>query len=99
MSEDVAAAVDEEVRRLITAAHEEARQILTTHMDALERLANVLMDKETVDAGDLAEIFHDVPKWEHTEKGSLRIRMPQPALTPDTMVAAQRGHGGESDPS
>ncbi len=99
MSDEVAAAVDEEVRRLITAAHEEARQILTTHLDALERLADVLMDKETVDAKDLAEIFHDVPKWEHTEKGSLRIRMPQQAHAPDTMVAAQTGRSTDAEPS
>ena len=99
MSNEVAAAVDEEVRKLITAAHEEARQILTHHMDALERVADVLMEKETVDASDLAEIFHDVPKWEHTEKGSLRIRMPQNPPTRESMVAAQTGHSGEVEPS
>jgi cell division protease FtsH len=99
MSDEVAAAVDEEVRRLITAAHEEARQILTTHMDALERLADVLMDKETVDANELSEIFHDVPKWEHTEAGSLRIRMPQPTPVRDSMVAARTRHSGEAEPS
>ena len=99
MSDAVAAAVDEEVRGLIMAAHEEARQILTVHMDALERLADVLIDKETVDADDLAEIFHDVPKWEHTEAGSLRIQMPKNVPARETMVAAQTGHSGEAEPS
>ena len=74
---------------MIMAAHEEARQILTVHMDALERIANVLIDKETVVAEDLAEIFCDVPKWEHTEVGSLRIRMPENAPTQGAMISAQ----------
>ncbi len=99
MSDEVAAAIDEEIRRLITAAHDEARQILTTHMDALNRLAGVLMDNETVDAAELAEIFYDVPKWEHTEKGSLRIRMPQGAPVREAgMVAASASPGKDADP-
>ncbi len=77
MSDDVAAAIDEEVRKLITQAHEEAREILTTHMDALDRIAAELIEKETLDADEVAEIFSDVPKWEHTEAGAFRIRVPE----------------------
>jgi len=77
MSDDVAAAIDEEVRKLITQAHEEAREVLTTHMDALDRIAAELIEKETLDAAEVAEIFSDVPKWEHTETGAFRIRAPE----------------------
>jgi cell division protease FtsH len=76
VSDDVAAAIDEEIRKLITQAHEEARQILTTHRDALDRIAEALIDRETLDAGEVAEILKDVPKWEHSETGALRIRVP-----------------------
>jgi cell division protease FtsH len=76
LSNEVAAAIDEEVRKLITQAHEEARQILTTHSDALDRIAAVLMEKETIDAKEVTEILHDVPKWEHTETGAIRIKAP-----------------------
>ena len=77
MSDDVAAAIDEEVRKLITQAHEEAREVLTTHMDALDRIAAELIEKETLDAAEVAEVFSDVPKWEHTEAGAFRIRAPE----------------------
>jgi cell division protease FtsH len=76
LSNEVAAAIDEELRKLITQAHEEARQILTTHSDALDRIAAVLMEKETIDAKEVTEILHDVPKWEHTETGAIRIKAP-----------------------
>ncbi|MBT8212363.1 MAG: cell division protein FtsH, partial [Acidimicrobiia bacterium] len=75
-SDDVAFAIDEEIRKLITQAHEEARQILTAHRDALDRIADALIDRETLDAAQVAEILSDVPKWEHVEIGALRIRSP-----------------------
>ena len=88
ISDDVAAAIDEEVRKLITQAHDEARQILTTHRDALERIADVLIDQETVDANDLTSVFHDVPKWEHTDSGSIRIKAPGKASAESGFAAA-----------
>jgi cell division protease FtsH len=90
MSDEVAALVDEEIRYLITQAHDEARQILTTHHEALERIAEVLIEKETVDADDLAEIFYDVPKWEHDETGALRIKAPAPNVHDGTLIATAR---------
>ena len=77
LSNDVASAIDEEIRKLITQAHEEARQILVTHRDALDRIADELIDRESLDGDEVAEIFHDVPKWEHTETGALRLRAPE----------------------
>jgi cell division protease FtsH len=99
MSNDVASAVDEEIRFLITQAHDEAREILTTHDDALHRIAEVLMDKETVDADDLAEIFYDVPKWEHNETGGVRIRAPQTASAPDRSLRASARPAADPAPS
>ena len=75
-SDDIASIIDEEVRRLITQAHEEARTILTTHSDALDRLAAALLDRETLDADEVREVLHDVPKWEHAPDGSMRIQAP-----------------------
>jgi len=75
-SDEVASFIDAEVRKLISQAHEEARQILATHREALERMANVLMERETIDADEVAEVFADVPKWEHAESGGMRIQIP-----------------------
>jgi cell division protease FtsH len=91
LSNEVAAAVDEEIRFLITQAHDEARTILTTHEDALHRVAEALMEKETVDADDLAVIFHDVPKWEHAEDGSIRLK------APDGVTSITRGYAARTD--
>ena len=81
-SDEVAANIDQEVRKMVTMAREEARSILETHRDAMERMVALLMENETVDRDEVAELFHDVPKWEHTEEGSLRIRYPEDPVIP-----------------
>jgi len=63
-SEDVAAVVDEEVRALIERAHQEAWGILTQYRDALDALVVALLDRETLDKEEIAEIFAAVPKRE-----------------------------------
>jgi cell division protease FtsH len=88
-SDEVAAFIDEEVRTMINAAHEEARMILDAHSAAMERMVAILLDKETVGTDEVAQIFSDVPKWEHDPDGSLRIRPPsQPRLAEPGVAAA-----------
>jgi cell division protease FtsH len=94
-SDEVAAVIDEEVRKLITQAHEEARAILTTHDDALDRVATALMERETLDASEIKEILHDVPKWEHDPNGTLRIQAPNGRVEPGEVAAVRSTTDGE----
>jgi len=89
LSNEVAAAIDDEIRKLITQAHEEAMQIITTHRDALDRIAAELLEHETLDAAGVVRVFHDVPKWEHTEAGALRLKGPEGAAGNGGITAAQ----------
>jgi len=75
-SDEVASMIDEEVRKLITRAHDEARTVLTTHREALERICAALMERETLDADEIKKVLSDVPKWEHASNGSVRIQVP-----------------------
>jgi cell division protease FtsH len=61
-SDEIAGLIDDEVRRLVDHAHDRARFILVTHREILDRLAASLVEKETLDDGDLAEVFGDVDK-------------------------------------
>jgi cell division protease FtsH len=62
-SDEVAAVVDQEVRKFIDTAHATAFEILVTHRDVLDRFAKALMDRETLESPDINEIFKDLPKW------------------------------------
>ena len=61
-SEEIAEKVDAEVRSLIEQAHDEAWQVLNDNRDILDRLAAELLDQETLDHHQIAEIFKDVRK-------------------------------------
>ncbi|MCK9928005.1 ATP-dependent zinc metalloprotease FtsH [Frankia sp. Mgl5] len=61
-SEEVASEIDDEVRRLIEAAHDEAWEILVTYRDVLDNLVLRLMDTETLSKDDVLEVFATVQK-------------------------------------
>ncbi len=61
-SSEVAAEIDDEVRRLIEAAHTEAWAILNEHRDTLDDLATQLLERETLTRKDLEVIFSGVQK-------------------------------------
>jgi len=56
-SEDTAAAIDEEVGQLVAAAYKRATSVLTDNRQVLDELAEMLVERETVDAEDLQELL------------------------------------------
>jgi len=69
-SEDVAAMVDDEVKKFVAIAHQEAFDILEENRDVLDSLVLELLDKETLDKEQVARVFEP-----------LRRRMTRPAWT------------------
>ena len=76
-SHEVARDIDDEVRKLIEAAHTEAWEILTEYRDVLDTLAGELLEKETLHraraAGDLRQRRKAAPA-----DGVRRFRWPHP---------------------
>jgi cell division protease FtsH len=56
-SESIAAVIDEEVRTLIDNAHLEAYKILEVNRAVLDQLVVTLLEKETLNKEEVAEIF------------------------------------------
>ena len=56
-SEEVAKEIDEEVKRIIDEAYEQAKAIITAHMDVLHRCAEILMEKEKIGQEEFEQIF------------------------------------------
>jgi cell division protease FtsH len=79
-SDQVAANIDAEVRRLIDEAHAEAAEILIEHRAVLDRLADALIEKETLDTPEVMELLAPVSK---------RSRRPA-APAPGTNLSARR---------
>jgi cell division protease FtsH len=72
-SEATAEQIDQEVRRLLDEAYQNAKQTLLAHRDKLEVIAKALLEYETLDGTQIKEIV---------EHG--RLINPPPAVTPTT---------------
>lgn len=66
-SDQIAYVVDEEVRRLIDQAHDEAYAILIENRDVLDQLALELLERETLNQAEIADIFRDIRKRDFRE--------------------------------
>ena len=59
-SDEVAAKIDSEVRELIDRAYQRAREALTTQREALDKLAALLIEKETIEGDEFEALFAGV---------------------------------------
>ncbi len=74
-SDDVAAKIDSEIRRLVEEAHDEAREIVTKYRDKLDAMVEALMEKESLEKEEVQIILAEVAKQspsDPTERARLR---------------------------
>ena len=101
-SEQVAGVVDEEVRKLVDEAHDEAWHAVNDNRHILDRLVLDLLEKETLNAGELAEMFKDIvkrpvrPTWLSSAHRTLSD-LP-PVLTPAEQAALNGRNGSGAPP-
>ena len=60
-SEDTAIQIDKEVRRIVNAAYEKARGLLSDNRDVLERIAQALLEREVIDAAEVKLLMEGKP--------------------------------------
>ncbi len=98
-SEAVAAVVDEEINKLISYAHQEAFDILNENRDVLDALVTELLEKETLDKSQVAEIFEPLrrreirPAWTGSDTRVPSTRPPV-ATVPGQSYSGQNGTNG-----
>jgi cell division protease FtsH len=93
-SHEVARDIDDEVRKLIEAAHTEAWEILTEYRDVLDTLAGELLEKETLHRPELQGIFADVekrPRLTVFDDFGGRIPSDKPPIKTPGELAMERG--------
>ena len=91
---EVAQIIDDEVRKLIEAAHTEAWAILTEYRDVLDILAGELLEKETLHRAELEAIFADVkkrPRMTVFDDFGGRVPSDKPPIKTPGELAIERG--------
>jgi cell division protease FtsH len=67
-SEDTAARIDRDVQRLLEESHDAAHRLLTGERDKLDRLAQSLLQEETIDRDELVQLLGPRPETEAEEE-------------------------------
>ncbi len=76
--QETASEIDKEVMKLLKDSYEAAKKLLGEHRKALDKIAEFLIEKETITGKEFMEIFHEVEgidPAEKKEKGEERIAM------------------------
>jgi len=90
-SEDTARVIDDEVKRIIQEAHDQARKILTDHADELETLAQGLLEYETLSGDEIKALL----KGHKPNREEPADTMPPAGGTTSTVPKSGRKPGGE----
>ncbi|HVA71573.1 MAG TPA: ATP-dependent zinc metalloprotease FtsH [Candidatus Limnocylindrales bacterium] len=102
-SEDTAIKIDNEVRSIVTAAYTRARNILETHRDKLERVAQALLVREVLDANELKLLMDGKPLPDKPPlppaAPPVPSREPQLALRPEPRTVPGMAKGEKPAPA
>ena len=88
-SEAVAAEIDQEIRRLVDEAHQEAWEICSTYRTELDAMVAMLIEKETIEKTDVEMLFAGVPK--RANRGELPRRLLQDQRAAAAAIEAEAG--------
>ena len=81
--DDTATEIDHEVMELLRVSYEKAKELLAGNREALDKIADFLIEKETITGKEFMEIFHRVNGIEESDTVSEK----QPALTGETAAS------------
>lgn len=87
-SENVAAEIDGEIRELIDTSYENAKQILLSHRDQLDKVAHYLMEHEKIDGEDFYKLMNGEPLDDNTAAPVSENSDTAPDVSEDTAEVA-----------
>jgi len=89
-SDEVAAKIDAEVREIIDRAYDRAKEALTAQREVLDKLAALLVEKETIESEEFESLFEGVlPPRTATPSALRRIDQPQEGVEGEAEPAGE----------
>jgi cell division protease FtsH len=87
-SDEIAREIDMEIRRIVESAHVQAREILTMHREPLNRISEILLKRETIEAEQFVALLKG-----DTEEEVFGSEAPPPPQLPIPPASAERAPG------
>jgi cell division protease FtsH len=63
-SYEIARDIDDEIRRIVEAAHQRAKDLLTEHRETLDTVSEILIRRETIEKGEFEALLLGTPEAE-----------------------------------
>mgnify|MGYP005837714927 FL=1 len=82
VSEKTAQLIDEEIKRIVMAGYDRAKQVLTEHVDELHALASALLEYETLSGEEIRKVLSGEP----LDRGDPAERAGPPVLAPGSSI-------------
>lgn len=95
LSESMASLVDSEVKKILDDAFIRCEQILTEKMEVLQKTAEVLLEREVIDADEFEALYNGQPLPEKKETRS--ILQPDVQIAKEAPTAEQKTEGTEPE--
>jgi cell division protease FtsH len=89
-SDEIAREIDDEIRRIVEAAHVQAKEILTQYRESLEKLSEILIKRETIEREQFEALLDG-----GTEQDVFGAEAPPPPEVPLSPAPAERAPGRE----
>src|SRR5579863_7222833 len=89
-SEEVASQIDAEVRAIVDACYTNAFHLLETNIDKLHRLAEALLEKETVEADEVDRLLSDGPRPSESKPSPPDVVVPDSAAATSAKPSADK---------
>jgi cell division protease FtsH len=89
-SDEIAREIDLEIRRIVESAHTQARDILATHRESLDRISEILLKRETIERAEFEALLGG-----QSEEDVFGSEAPEPPTLPP---AAPERTGAETQP-
>lgn len=102
VSADTKVLIEEEVKRFIQSGYERAHELLTKYNDEWERLAQGLLEYETLTGEEIKRVMNGEPPQSDDDEGGTPEKEEKPSLTaiPKTKPRDKSGDGGmEPEPT
>jgi cell division protease FtsH len=91
-SDEIAREIDDEIRRIVESSHQQAKDILTTHRESLEKLSEILIKRETIEKAQFEALLDG--QTEEQVFGSTAPEPPELPVPPSAGAAERPGREG-----
>ncbi len=89
-SDEIAREIDDEIRRIVESAHVQAKEILGSHRDQLERISEILIKRETIEREQFVALLEG-----SSEEEVFGAEAPSPPPVPLPPASPERAPGRE----